>query len=84
MAIKNDAKFEEELTCQIKIDIENLTNFDPCTRNLKNLHYNMLLLTKVYNVWAKSTEELCLMVLNIDAKFEGTLTCAFEKFSFTG
>ena len=50
MAIKNDAKFEEELTCQIKIDIENLTNFDPCTRNLKNLHYNMLLLTKVYNV----------------------------------
>ena len=46
--------------------------------NLKNLHFNGLLLTKVYNVWAKkSIEELCLMALKIDAKFEGKLTCAF-------
>ena len=29
MAMKNDAKFEEELTCQFKIDIRNLMNFDP-------------------------------------------------------
>ena len=28
MTMKNDAKFEEELTCQFKIDIINLTNFD--------------------------------------------------------
>ena len=27
--MKNDAKIEEELTCQIKIDMRNLTNFDP-------------------------------------------------------
>ena len=48
--------------------------------NLKNLHFNGLLLTKVYNVWAKkSTEELCLMALNIDAKFEGKLTFAFKN-----
>ena len=40
-------------------------------KNLKNLHFNGLLLTKVYDFWAKkSTEELCLMALNIDAKFE--------------
>ena len=26
-----------------------------------------------------STNELCLMLLNIDAKFEGKLTCAFEN-----
>ena len=46
--------------------------------NLKNLHFNGLLLTKVYNVWAKkSTEELYLMALKIDAKLEGKLTCAF-------
>ena len=32
MIMKNDAKFEEELTCQFKIDIRNLTNFDPSTR----------------------------------------------------
>ena len=29
MTIKNDAKFEEELTCHFKIDMRNLTNFDP-------------------------------------------------------
>ena len=29
MAMKNDAKFEEELTCKFKIDIRNLMNFDP-------------------------------------------------------
>ena len=47
-------------------------------KNLKNLHFNGLLLNKVYNVWAKkSIEELCLMALKIDAKFEGKLTCAF-------
>ena len=27
----------------------------------------------------KSTEKLCLLVLNIDAKFEGKLTCAFKN-----
>ena len=29
MTLKNVAKFEEELTCQFKIDVRNLTNFDP-------------------------------------------------------
>ena len=33
MKIKNDAKFEKELTCQFKIDTRNLTNFEPSTRN---------------------------------------------------
>ena len=28
MTIKNDAKFEEDLTCQFEIDMRNLTNFD--------------------------------------------------------
>ena len=32
MRMKNDAKFEEELTCQFKIDIRHLTNFEPSTR----------------------------------------------------
>ena len=30
--LKNDAKFEEESTCQFKIDMRNLTNFDQSTR----------------------------------------------------
>ena len=51
MTMKNDAKFEEELTCQFKMDMRNLTNFDTNThKNLKALCFNGLLLTKVYNV----------------------------------
>ena len=33
VTVKNDAKFEEELTCRFKIDMRNLTNFDPSTQN---------------------------------------------------
>ena len=32
MTMKNDTKIEEELTCHFKIDMRNLTNFDPSTR----------------------------------------------------
>ena len=32
MAMKNDAIFEEELTCGYKIGMRNLTNFDPSTQ----------------------------------------------------
>ena len=31
MTMKNNAKFEKELTCQLKIDVRNLTHFDPST-----------------------------------------------------
>ena len=29
MTMKNDAQFEENLTCKFKIDMRNLTNLDP-------------------------------------------------------
>ena len=32
MTMKDDAIFEEELTCQFKVDLKNLTNFDPSTQ----------------------------------------------------
>ena len=48
MTLKNDEKSEEKLTCRFKIDTRNLTKFELST--LKNLHFNELLLTKVYNV----------------------------------
>ena len=35
MTMKNDAKFEEKLTCQFKIDMRNLRNFDSSTQKLK-------------------------------------------------
>ena len=31
MTMKNDAKFEKESTFQFKIDMRNLTDFDPST-----------------------------------------------------
>ena len=32
MTMNNDTKFEEELTCQFKIDVRNLRKFDPTTQ----------------------------------------------------
>ena len=47
-------------------------------KNPKNLHFNGLFLTKIYNVWAKKdAEELSSIALKIDAKFEGKLTGNF-------
>ena len=31
MTMKNDIKVEEELTCHFKVDMRNLTDFDPST-----------------------------------------------------
>ena len=50
MTIKNDAKFEEELTYRFKTDMGNLTNFDPVLENLGTLHFHGVLLNRVYNV----------------------------------
>ena len=50
VTLKNDEKSEEELTCRFKIDIRNLTNLDSSIENPKTLHFNVLFLTKVYNV----------------------------------
>ena len=46
-------KLEEELTCRFKIDKRTLMNFDRSTQNSKKLLFNVLPLTKVYNVWVK-------------------------------
>ena len=37
MAIKNNAKFEEEFTCHFKTDMKNLTNFDSNTQKSKKI-----------------------------------------------
>ena len=37
MAMKNDARFEEELTRQFKIDMRNLTNFDSSTQKIQKV-----------------------------------------------
>ena len=49
-------------------------------KSLKNLHFNRLLLTKIYNVWAKKrTKDLYFITLDCDAKFEEDLTCCLEN-----
>ena len=35
---------------------ENLTNFDSRTKSLKNLHFNGLLLKRLYSAWAKKLQ----------------------------
>ena len=47
ISMKNDTKTEEELTCEFKINMRNLTNFDPSTQKSQKF---ALPLTKVYNV----------------------------------
>ena len=37
MRMKNSVKSEEELTCQFKIDMKNLMNFNPSTQKSQNL-----------------------------------------------
>ena len=51
MTTKNDAKFEEELTCNFKIDMRNLTNFDPSIRKSRTY------CTLIYNVWGNKTRK---------------------------
>ena len=85
MTMKNDTTFEEELICQFKIDIRNLMNLTWALESLKNLHHSRLLLTKLYNVWAKKKYRgvrVCLIALKNDAKFEGKMTCAWQIFVY--
>ena len=53
-----------------------------CSRKISpNLYFDRLLLLKVYKILAEKvyTEELCLMTLKIDAKFEEKLICCFKN-----
>ena len=50
MTLKSDAKFEEKLTLGSKNDMRNLVNFNARSDNSENLHFDMLLLSKVYYV----------------------------------
>ena len=61
--MKNDTKLEEELTLRFKTDMRNLPNFYPSTRKSlrKDLRFNGLRATKVYNVRAKKVQRSYLL-----------------------
>ena len=52
---------------------------DTAFKCLKNLHFNGILLTKIYTVWAKKAQKN-LMTLKIERRFESKskLTCSFK------
>ena len=55
MTLKSDVKFEEKLTLGFGTH-EEFGEFWLTTRKSQNLHFNGLLLSKVYNVWAKKLQ----------------------------
>ena len=56
MTLRSDAKFEEKVTCGSENDMRNLVNFISSSGTSENLHFDVLLLSKVYYVWAKKVQ----------------------------
>ena len=70
MTMKSD-KFEEKLALGFKNDMKNQVNFDPTTQKFKHITSMGYFCPKYMRFeLKKSTEELPLMTLNSDAKFE--------------
>ena len=71
MTLKNDANFKEKLTCGFKYDMKDLVNFHS---KFRKFHFDGLLLSKVYEFWAKKyrgvifhdTEQWCKVWINPD------------------
>ena len=57
MTMKNDTKFEEELTCHFKSDKKIWRILTQALKCFKNLHFNALLFTKIYNFWVKKVQK---------------------------
>ena len=53
MTLKNDAKFDEELTCSFKIDMRNLKNFDPSTRKADKFFKFFIMIMFIQNMQKK-------------------------------
>ena len=60
MILKIDAKFEGKLTCGLKNGVRDLVNFRQTTQRYGNLHFDGLLLLKLYNVSAKKEQKIYL------------------------
>ena len=89
MTMKNDAKIELELTVSSKLTWIMWQIVTWALKNLKNLHFNGLFLTKVYIIWAKKkyrgfmfdgTEYWCKIWRKTDLHFQKWYE-QFSKFS---
>ena len=74
MTLKGDAKFKGKLTSGLKNDLRNLVNFHESSWKSGNLHFDGLLLSNVYKYLDEKEQELYVMTLKSDAKFEEKLT----------
>ena len=71
MALKNDAKFKEKLTCGFKYDMRNLMNFHPVIQNSKNFTSMDSFCPKYIRFEIKkNTGKLSFMTLKNDKKYE--------------
>ena len=50
MTMTNDVKIEGKLTLGYKNDMRHLVNFNACSGKYRNVHFDVLLLSKVYYV----------------------------------
>ena len=68
--MKSDAKFKEILSRGFKYDIRNLSNFHPTP--LKSEHFLSMgvFVQRIQGLSYRNTDELPIMILNSDAKFE--------------
>ena len=76
---ENDAKFEEELTCQFKIDMRISINFESRTQKLSKIYnlvgcfwskYLLFLVKKYKGVMLDGTEDWCKIWMKTDLGFE--------------
>ena len=76
MALENDAKFEEKLTCGLENNMSNLANFQQSTwkLGLKIGTFMGYFYTKQKCMSLKFTGKLCVMTMKKGAKFEKELT----------
>ena len=58
MTLKGDTKFDEKLAPGSKNDMSTLMNFNASICKSENLHFDMLLLLKVYYIWANKIQKV--------------------------
>ena len=78
MIMKNDRKDKEELFFHFKIDVRNLTNFDPSFQKSEWFVFYGLLVTRVY-IEQKKYSGVIFYDTASDAKFEENLTCGLKN-----
>ena len=80
MKLKRDTKFGDESTFRFKIDIRNLTNFDPSTQKSQRFSLQSAPFKQsIYCLTYKSREQLSFMTSKSDATFKEKLTCCLEN-----